>query len=512
MTDTNSAVKPTPEGSKTENPEKMDEENPTANQPPKRKFQGADGKELESGKRNRVEGMTDEGKATAVQFAIILAETTCGQLGINLSALQELYPSVNLFTLAYRIHQYARGKLNVDKQSEKIRKIESNTQSIIVKGNTYTINAVDMMKVWTAAANKSGFDEKTYKDIFRNCHTVICYMQLFASRLKELQVGPDSWIIGKKENVITQAKTASYGIDPRYRHFLSGLAWDISLRGTLSRNTTSLCQLALLSKSHSDAYSERNVTTVNQTLGFIPQINDITSFVKANNAVTNKPIISSMADMIRLHGDCHKRKMSLPFSMIYNHCRVMENGKPILSSERLMEVGFSSKKAALLYNKSLSGTVPAGVDKEFARQVTFHAIFGTQGEDQGILQFMTNNKTWATRKEIGKEMFKLMNGNTDGGQKVDLIKLNYYSKSITSSQNQWMATSGEVTGANEVMSGMRIRKIEDDDLTYALNGGFVSASTMATSASEIVAYLEKLKKTLIAKIQEIKKKGGGITT
>lgn len=230
---------------------------------------------------------------------------------------------------------------------------------------------------------------------FSETHTIMCLMALFQSRVKELQIGPDSWIKTKEEGATKQYEIKTFGIPASYRHFMSGIAWDINIRSTLAKHTTGLCQLALLSQSNNNLYSNKNKVAVERAFSFIPQIQTITNFIQNNNATKNTAIIQKMANIVALHGDKSKRRCSPPFSSIYSYC--VKDG--VIVDSKLNDIGFSSKKAVLLYNTA-SKIVGPKADKDLIKQLYYHCFFGTHGEDIGILKGATNFVSWKKRRDF----------------------------------------------------------------------------------------------------------------
>nr|QDK54864.1 NP [Longchuan virus] len=465
-----------------------------------------DGKIVSENKRARVGDVTEEGKAKALEYILKMA-VSVSQFLVMPDILDEIIGSTQIMTIVYRIHQYMRKKKNNQRTiAPSIAKIESNEQIFVVRGQTKLLKAADMAKIFDVAVERVFGKDASIDLIFGTTHTIVCHMALFASRLNELRIGPDVWIQQKTEGMIKQNKLTQFGIEPRYRHFMSGISWDMGVRSTLSRSTSGPCQLALLSKGESGTYSNRAEAAVQNAFSYIPMISTITTFVKNNQPQTNREIIKTMVDITRLHGDSHKRRMSPPLCFLFKHCYKTDG-----TITNTADIGFSSKKGAVLYNKYYGSlSIPAGIDKEKFKQLFFHAYFGTHGEDQGVLASITNNSSWLKRGDFDREFFVKMKEHTQVTNTTG-IKLKYYAKSVSASQNRMLAHGNEITGCVETMSGFRVRHIEDNVLD--LNGpqGYSSYSSVTNTSSSILEYLNEIRTDLIKKIKTVKKEGGEIT-
>nr|QFQ60712.1 NP [Mason Creek virus] len=472
------------------------------------------GNNVERQKRVREETIQVGEKSQAIEYAIRLTMQVCDDKKIDKMYCEEVIPSTAIYNIAYRIHQYMRGYVN-SSTSNRMKSIQLHTQEYYVKGTKYEYTHGQMLDTWKKVVKIMKIDERDFKEFIARTHTVVCLMQLFHERIKELQIGPDSWVQTKKDNDLYQYSIQKFGIPASYRHFMSGISWDVNLRSTLSKFTSGLCQLGLLSlydPNTSALYVEKNKIAAERAYSFIPQFQVVADFIKKNDAITNSTLLSKMAHITALHGDRHKRRMSIPFCVIYKHCVDTTQGMETDSGEKgyvlskLDEIGFSSKKGALLYNLHCQTLqMPGNIDRSAAAQLFFHAYFGTSGEDFGVLSTITDQREWKKRNEIPSEIFKGLKPTNALTQAIRGIKLKVYSKSITATQNKLLSSSSSVYGSLETFSGYRQKSFDDSFIDFVRGGGLETGTVIAGNLNSIVRHLDSIIDKLCDKIQELKR-------
>lgn len=117
------------------------------------------------------------------------------------------------------------------------------------------IGAVEL-DTYQKMADKRKYEAKV---ISPKAHTMVCLFELFRERIKELRVGPDVFIVGKNKetNQIRQRNHTTLGVPSNLRHFLTGLGWDVQVRGTLSKYSFTLCRTAILTSNSKHKFSEK---------------------------------------------------------------------------------------------------------------------------------------------------------------------------------------------------------------------------------------------------------------
>lgn len=110
-------------------------------------------------------------------------------------------------------------------------------------------------------------------------------------------------------------------------------------------------------------------------------------------------------------------------------------------------------------------------DPELASQAIYHAIFGTNVEDLGILSAITEKKVWRQRKDFS-EFFKRRS--EQGTKKVKLPTFLYISKMLTANPTKFAGTIRPMVTPGMIFSGNRKRSF-----TAAFNEYLVSGNQMS---------------------------------
>lgn len=120
------------------------------------------------------------------------------------------------------------------------------------------------------------------------------------------------------------------------------------------------------------------------------------------------PTLSAFADVILIAGARNAQRAFFPLCFVIyavvhsdqlRKCGMARANPPLAPHE----VDFSGKGMWRLYKEcsSVKWTIETAMDDVSAAQVVYHAIFGTQNEDLGVLQSITDVKTpWKLRSEI----------------------------------------------------------------------------------------------------------------
>nr|QWC36488.1 NP [Bemisia tabaci Quaranja-like virus 1] len=468
----------------------------------KRVFLDEEDRTLDKSKKVKLDLNTLGDKKTILSYIIDLCVTVCSALKIDAKMMYLEIPSMQIFHVAFCVHQVKRMSLTKT-ESARLKNIKANVQNYTVMGINHTFQGEELLAIWETLQKKADYPA----DIIAKSHTMMCLFELFRERLRELRVGPDVFVISKNKetNEIRQRTCSTLGVPTNVRHMLTGIGWDLQVRGTLSKYTSALCQAAILSNGKKDQYSEKIRTSVERGYGFVPNIRKISEFIEKNNIGTNKPIMTKLALISTIHGDKSKRRASFPVSFLFKHCTKLEavEGASTINTleEKFDDFGFSSKKAALLYQIHGRRMYVPKVDKVKARQIMFHSIFGTGSEDQGILSKITNEAKFMTRESFDADFFKLFFSSGDMDN-IEGIRLIYFAKSIESAQCRWLNTGTESYGSYSAFSGFRIKLFSESFREFVSASDARGDSIRLDDVTSVVKSLDKTVNLLSNKIKE----------
>nr|QWC36500.1 NP [Bemisia tabaci Quaranja-like virus 3] len=468
----------------------------------KRIFLDEEDRTLDKSKKVKLDLNVLGDKKIILKYIMDLCITTCKAVGLDFSVLYQEIPSMQVFHVAFCVHQVKRMSLTKT-ESARLKNIKENIQNYVIMGKNVTMAGSDLLAVWENMAFKTEYPV----DIIAKAHTMMCLFELFRERIRELRVGPDVFVVSKNKdtNEIKQRTCSTLGVPVNVRHMLTGIGWDLQVRGTLSKYTSTLCQAAILSNNKKDQYSEKVRVSVERGYGFVPNIKKISEFIEKNSIGTNKPVLTKLSLISAIHGDKSKRRASFPVSFLFKHCSSVQavEGQSTINymPDKFDDFGFSSKKAALIYSIHGKEMVIPKVDKAKARQILFHAIFGTGSEDHGILSKITNEAKFLTRESFDADFFKSFFGSSEI-IKVDGVKLIYFAKSVEASQCRWLNTGTESYGSYSAFSGFRIKSFSESFNEFISSSEARGDSVRLDDVTTVVKSLDKTLTLLSKKIKE----------
>lgn len=114
--------------------------------------------------------------------------------------------------------------------------------------------------------------------------------------------------------------------------------------------------------------------------------------------------------------------------------------------EDLQGFDFSGRGLIVLYNKAakLELYLSGDFTNEAARQVVFHASFGTFKEDLSLLEQITNVKPFLTRKQLDK-MFRGMGDQNANRVQFSPVKILKWAKLSQASQTDYLSSKTKHT-------------------------------------------------------------------
>lgn len=225
-------------------------------------------------------------------------------------------------------------------------------------------------------------------------------------RYDEIRVGVSRIPVGKRGNTTDYVDIAQYGLTPAHHVLLEGSIYKPERRSAMAQTLGPLTAVLAAYKSR-DPYRAKWIEAVKRDLVHIPNALNLCNAMQGRRAEEVAPALCAFADVILIAGARNAQRAFFPLNFILFVLASQEQLKVcgISRPSALLqpsEIDFSGKGMWKVYK--MCSRIPWKLETamdDIAGQVIYHAIFGTQNKDLGVLQTVTDMKTpWKLRSEI----------------------------------------------------------------------------------------------------------------
>ncbi|ASR92127.1 hypothetical protein [Araguari virus] len=385
----------------------------------------ADGKELGAGGRPTLPGMDEDRKVALHAVVCVMHQRVSTEIfGVTPEqAARDVLVGVYVMNQVWSVHNYYRSKGN-DNKSQVVAHFETGADSfeITVHGTAVTVSKKALMAIYEETLATAGFDAKA-KDKsawMGTLHTIMALYNLFGERLNEMRVMPATNTIKvlKGESKTQEKELKVYGIQPGLRHFAQGSDYKPVMKSALAQSLGPATALVQLSEAQDNKYSQKWVDATRRAFQHVPHIEEIAEFMKKNRPQDLVKINQYLMAIASFTGTREQKRICFPPGLLaYLFVQKDKTGTFQFFADKIKALDFSGTGAYRIYK--LMTALQVGPKKEpfkfdlnvadanESKQILFHTMMGTSGEDFGVLEFMTDVKGWKKRKEI-KEAFVTM--------------------------------------------------------------------------------------------------------
>nr|QMP82317.1 nucleocapsid protein [Hemipteran orthomyxo-related virus OKIAV188] len=291
---------------------------------------------------------------------------------------------------------------------------------------------------------------------------LISFTYGFGLRLKELRLGHHEY--GTSEGgKAGRANVSELGLDSRHHVLLEGITYPPDIQSSMAQSLGPLTACVKLALANKSKYTEKYENAVKRFYQHLEMGEPIASSLLDASKAQAPMLLSKVADLSLLVPPRNQRRAFFPLHLI---AIVVLNDKEIGACVRNQDntwvpgtdpfdgdnknglaIDFSGKGAFLLYSQyhAMQPTymgIPS--EKSVLAQVLFHTVWGSYGEDFGILGIITNCNDWKKRSEFGDAMKKDRSGLVS--VRIEPIKFKYFSKLVSGNvSNLSSGQRGQVT-------------------------------------------------------------------
>lgn len=200
--------------------------------------------------------------------------------------------------------------------------------------------------------------------------------------------------------------------------------------------------------------------------------------------------MKNLADVLLVTSHRSARRIYFPIFVLVN-----------IDAESVKDLNFTGTKGVTVYQTMAGTEIEMRCnDQELASQAIFHAVFGTNVEDLGILSAITDKKVWRQRKDFS-EFFKRRS--EQNARKVKLPTFLFVSKMLTANPTKFAGTIRPMVTPGMIFSGARKRSF-----TAAFNEYLVSGNQMSIVGGDAAGIAFSLRELVANLRNEMSKQGG----
>lgn len=397
-------------------------------------------------------------------------------------------------------------------------KVSKGTPKVVLEGAEYSILSKSVTDILNLTAVKCGLafgegmdGQVSGKDWFGICGPYLNFLTGFGLRMKELRLGHSEFPYSKQNNTTSSYSIQKFGLTRVHHILLEGIRFPPERRSSMAQSLRPMTALLCYLQAPT-TYENKFHEAAKRDLAHIPNIEGILKTIKGKPYKNTSPIITLLADISIL---CTTRNAMRCFPIPNAFAKLVTSQDDTVFSEDFIVTNKTkwtkymqqSNKDQLCQSLNFSGVsafylykVACGVPWQFctkftpeeAIQVLFHCWFGTYKEDLGVLSQITDTRRWFKRDELKDKFTK---PNTEGKNiRVNLIKLNHYSKMSSASQTGELAQGFKQLASMPCFSGKRIRSFSSDFFKYLNETSPIAVNTLTLQGIE--ADLSNILKTL----------------
>nr|QPL15348.1 nucleoprotein [Hymenopteran orthomyxo-related virus OKIAV175] len=376
----------------------------------------------------------------------------------------------------------------------------------ITDGQERTVPKDVILKLMLENANNNGIPFGKYgqddpENWYGIANPIYNFLSGFALRKKELRLGHGLMPIEKRDNQEKSVQIAQYGVYGVHHVLCEGISFPPEKRASMPQTVGPITALLCYIKSDR-RYSKKWADAVKRAFAHFPDIDGVIQMLKEKEPSEIRNLITLMADLALIATTRQANRMFPPpaaFAYIFG-TKDFKIGNDVYNVTSLYEVfNFSGQGAFLFYKIFMSlkwrMRLMDGTDT-IAKQICYHAMFGTFKEDFGILSQITNVANWLTREEMGS-VFKSTNTK---GIKMDFIPVQqlYYSKLAQANQSGLLTNTQAQICSQPVFSGYTKRKFDEAFFEYYESNTSKSSGgrSIQTMIANYMSMKEELKKNL----------------
>lgn len=375
--------------------------------------------------------------------------------------------------------------------------------SIISLNKRYTLKKEEIERIVLACAQDNHLEYKKIDPYDPNNWYGIANLYLdmivgFKYRLDELKYGHNTMILNV--SAMKTIKLSDYGIYNSHHILCEGVRFHpqkrLSLAHSLGPATQLMCFLTTIPR-----YEKKWKNACLRSFSHFDRIEEVLLALQGKRPSEIKRLITIMMDLAVLSKTRQASSIYFP-ALAFKNLSVVQTYRIGSTDYQMTDTFYHLKKSgkgAFLFYKIMSAgkyELEGNFTESQARQLVYHACFGTFYEDFGFLKTITTEDKWYNREEFGDSLKR--ERTSDKSRSFQPIEQVYYFKLAQASQTQRIvsANRNSQTMSISVFSGIRKRKYSEAFFTQINSGeiqrGVELESMISVYESEIQRITNKI--------------------
>nr|QMP82326.1 nucleocapsid protein [Phasmatodean orthomyxo-related virus OKIAV172] len=357
-------------------------------------------------------------------------------------------------------------------------RISSTDFKVQMQGVEYTKGREDIYHIVGTVAHEEGipfgkYENNNAANWYGIAGPLLNFLGGFALRRKELRLGHHTMPIEKRGNIERVVNLAQYGLYGAHHILCEGVTFPPEKRSSMAQSVGPMTSLLCYLKSDR-RFAEKWAAACKRSMAHFPDIDTVLSVIREKDPTEIRPLITLLADVALIVTTRQANRM-FPPPAAFSYILLKEShrvGGSVYNTSNLIEnFNFTGAGAFAFYKvfQSIEWEISLNQSTDtIAKQIVYHAMFGTFKEDLSILEKITNLANWSTREQMGRAFQKA----TTEGTRIRFrpVQQVYYAKMAQANQTGLLTSSYSQLTSQPCFSGKTKRKFSDAFFDHLSNG------------------------------------------
>nr|QMP82385.1 nucleocapsid protein [Dipteran orthomyxo-related virus OKIAV195] len=345
---------------------------------------------------------------------------------------------------------------------------------------------------------------------------ILSLLVCFRPRCNEVRTGTNKIVLRKTANTVDDIPIEQFGLGPRHSVLMNGCTLNPTLQSSMKQSLGPMTIAINLAMQQDRTYQRAWKQAFITTFKLIPGVNEIANII-AGSKRQNDAIMNMLGDIALWGITRSSNKATFPVSFLLTVAERNERYAYFFSQNRLPNtpitidmlpdsiktMDFSGAGAYRLWDDASKSSYTIrkgkGMTVKTAKELVFHATWGTQKEDLGLLEWMTGHE-FQTRREMGDQFQG--RGSSGSSALFQLIKFRRVSKLANASQTDFITGGkGQISRA-PTFSGKCSQRVDlEGELFKTLMETREEVTGVIHERGKIIARLAKVKETIANRIR-----------
>lgn len=376
--------------------------------------------------------------------------------------------------------------------------------TITLKKKEHKVKKSELIEMMKETLRLYGLEYNRGAEWIGTFSPLLSLVRAFTLNTQECRVGVSKIPVGSDATTIRMVPVALYGINPEHHIQCQGMMYPPNIKSNIPQTLGAGNAIVSLLRNQG-TYKDKWRTVVKRHISHLPESDHILQLLEGGrNAQETAPLVSVILDILNMTTSRTVNRAFIPMGAILWAVKPDEWAM-VLGSKAILNLNlkFSGLEAASLYNFAVNnGLTYKCSTPQGGAQLVFHGIWRTQGEDLGMLEFVTGQK-FVNRKTLQAETVGKASKEPVA---LAALPLQRFSKLATACQTDLLIQNRQQLHHNRVFSGSRVIMFSENFLNNMLgrdNDVARIGSNLATMIQKLSHTREKIVKHITGKDMKV---------